>query len=135
MKKYLTPTRIVALIALCLLAIVVTRCLPGERGLAGVYVIQNHSHTSDTLWLEPNNKYRRVLRNISDNSIILTESDTWEFEGGKLVLKNYSVDSDRIGVNYSAGGYDYAHLEVSRKGGEYKIYVNIDLGYYYLRIN
>ena len=117
----------------------VASCVPfSYRKVCGTYIASVHENSIDTLFLYKNGTYRHLIYRANSNEFVYENLGEWEYQGGYVDLHDFVFNKDDSyyeGLMYYWDEYFIlASLPVSSSWGEVRIDLDMDLGYYYLKV-
>lgn len=108
--------------------------------ISGIYLAEHNNKTIDSLVLENNGDYMRVLRRKSDSSLVFMNKGRWDYKNDRINLSDYLIDKDQNykiikDKSYFDDVLMTASLPVKIEAQKTVIAVDHNLGLYYIKRN
>ena len=108
--------------------------------ISGIYLAEHNNKTIDSLVLENNGHYIRVLRRKSDSSLVFINKGRWDYKNDRVNLYDYLIDKDqnykiRKDNSYFDDVLMTASLPVKIEAQKTVIAVDHNIGLYYIKWN
>lgn len=94
--------RVIKIVLLLILIMVIGFSFK-EPNPVGIYINKRNSYTIDSLNINSDGNYKRVIVNKEDNSILFQNIGKWKYENSRILLTNYfpNTDSQEFKKNYN----------------------------------
>lgn len=60
----------------------------------GVYIAKNHVNTIDTVFVNKDGTYSRVICQMKNNKVLFKNSGKWEYKNGRMLFKDFFPNDD-----------------------------------------
>lgn len=66
------------------------------KDIPGTYVSNFRINNLDTLWVNADGTYEKLVYRISDNKLIYRNKGSWELKDRRIIFKDFFFDSDQV---------------------------------------
>ncbi len=113
-------------------------CESSSNSITGVYTTKNTKNTVDSLILERDGVYKRILRRKANNTLIFKHKGVWVYDGDRINLSDFLIDKDQIyKIRKSDSYFDdvlmTASLPVKTEDKEIIIAIDHKLNHFYIK--